>query len=58
MLKQKAYKKAALKYHPDRNINNKKEAEEKFKVSLIVYENFKIRDLTTFSRPSLRLTKF
>ena len=27
----KAYKKAALKYHPDRNKNNKEEAEKKFK---------------------------
>ena len=27
----KAYKKAALKWHPDRNMNNKEEAEKKFK---------------------------
>lgn len=26
-----AYKKGALKWHPDRNINNKEEAEAKFK---------------------------
>lgn len=38
--KQKAYKKAALKYHPDRNLNNKKESEEKFKVSLKLSESF------------------
>ena len=27
----KAYKKGALKWHPDKNVNNKEEAENKFK---------------------------
>ena len=27
----KAYRKLAMKWHPDRNKNNKKQAEEKFK---------------------------
>jgi DnaJ family protein B protein 4 len=34
----KAYKKLALKWHPDRNRNNKKEAEEKFKELAEAYE--------------------
>lgn len=34
----KAYKKLALKWHPDRNINNKKVAEEKFKEVSEAYE--------------------
>lgn len=34
----KAYKKLALKWHPDRNINNKKESEEKFKEISEAYE--------------------
>ena len=33
-----AYKKLALKYHPDKNINNKKEAEGKFKEVSEAYE--------------------
>ena len=33
-----AYKKMALKYHPDRNINNKEEATEKFKDIATAYE--------------------
>jgi len=33
----KAYKKLALKYHPDRNINKKKEAEQKFKEIVEAY---------------------
>ena len=34
----KAYKKMALKYHPDRNLDNKKESEEKFKEISKAYE--------------------
>jgi len=34
----KAYKKQALKWHPDRNLNNKKQAEEKFKELAEAYE--------------------
>ena len=34
----KAFKKLALKHHPDRNPNNKKEAEEKFKEIAEAYE--------------------
>jgi molecular chaperone DnaJ len=33
-----AYKKLALKYHPDRNLNNQAEAEEKFKEIQAAYE--------------------
>ena len=34
----KAYKKMCLKYHPDRNLDNKKESEEKFKEISKAYE--------------------
>lgn len=34
----KAFKKLALKWHPDRNPNNKKAAEEKFKEIAEAYE--------------------
>ncbi len=35
----KAYRKLAKKYHPDANLDNKKEAEEKFKEVSEAYEN-------------------
>jgi len=34
----KAYRKLAVKWHPDKNLNNKKEAEEKFKKIAWAYE--------------------
>ncbi len=34
----KSFKKMALKWHPDRNPNNKKQAEEKFKEIAEAYE--------------------
>ena len=39
----KAYKKMCLKYHPDRNLNNKKESEEKFKEISKAYEVCHVR---------------
>ncbi|CAF4274863.1 unnamed protein product, partial [Rotaria sp. Silwood2] len=34
----KAYRRLALKWHPDKNLSNKKEAEEKFKLISEAYE--------------------
>jgi DnaJ family protein B protein 4 len=34
----KAYRKLAMKWHPDKNLNNKKEAEAKFKQISEAYE--------------------
>ena len=34
----KAYRKMAMKYHPDKNLNNKDEAEKKFKEVANAYE--------------------
>lgn len=44
----KAYRKLAMKWHPDKNPNNKKEAEEKFKQIAEAYE--------TLSKPDKRKT--
>jgi curved DNA-binding protein CbpA len=41
----KAYRKLALKWHPDRNLNNKEEAEKKFKEIGEAYEILGIEDL-------------
>lgn len=36
----KAYKQLALKWHPDRNLDNKEEAEKMFKLISEAYVNF------------------
>ena len=38
----KAYKKLALKWHPDKNINNKKQAEKKFKDIIWAYKELTV----------------
>ncbi|KAK1576059.1 hypothetical protein Q3G72_010565 [Acer saccharum] len=39
----KAYRKLAMKWHPDKNLNNKKEAEAKFKQMSEAYDR-EVRD--------------
>ena len=49
----KKYKKLALKYHPDRNKNNKKECEEKFKEISRAYTNIINGNSSSINRDAL-----